>query len=174
MTRLIQLFFDICLFRKGPQDVPASRLLLRIAVGLYVISGAVVLLILEGGGVVRNVSRSLLDLALLAGVAWAALQWYRYPARLGQTLTALTGCGVVFTVIDLPLARWLHLSAMNGSPDAAMPAMLWLLILIWNLLVIAHILRHAVQRPFALGMALAVVYLAANWVFLSWLFPTGR
>ncbi len=36
MYDIIKLLFDICLFKKGPQDVPYSVWLLRILVAIYV------------------------------------------------------------------------------------------------------------------------------------------
>ena len=47
MRALFNLFLDICLFRRGPQDVPASPLLFGLAMLVYLIVG-VVLLSLEG------------------------------------------------------------------------------------------------------------------------------
>jgi hypothetical protein len=37
MNRLIKLFFEICLFRAGPQDVPASDLLLALSLAVYLL-----------------------------------------------------------------------------------------------------------------------------------------
>ncbi len=59
---LIKLFLDICFFKKGPRDVPASSLLLGLAVLAYLIVG-VVLLGLErdwSGAVVEAVVEALM------------------------------------------------------------------------------------------------------------------
>ncbi len=45
MRDLLNLFLDICLFRKGPQDTPASKGLLRMCVSAYALSGFLVLLL---------------------------------------------------------------------------------------------------------------------------------
>lgn len=169
MTQLLRLFFDICLFRRGPQDVPASAWLLRAVLVLYLALG-VVLLALDGSPLWRSVAKALVDLALLTGITWGALSWKQHQARFAQTMTALLGTGVVLSVIALPVARWLFLSTANGGLDP-MAAMIWFLLLLWSLAVIGHVMRHALQGPFALGMLIAVTYLVAQITLLEWLFP---
>lgn len=168
MTQLLRLFFDICLFRRGPQDVPASVWLLRAVLALYLVLG-IVLLTLDGGPVWRSVAKALIDLALLGGITWGALSWRRYQARFAQTMTALLGTGVILSVIALPVVRWLYLSTTAGGPDP-LAAMIWFALLLWSLAVMGHVMRHALQGTFALGMLFAVTYLVAQITLLDLLF----
>ena len=39
MYEIIRLFFDICLFRKGPEDVPHSLMLLQLSIVAYAVIG---------------------------------------------------------------------------------------------------------------------------------------
>ena len=107
MRALFDLFLDICLFRKGPQDVPASAMLLKVCALAYALSGFVVLRLSTPSSIA--IPQILLDLALLAGLLYLALSLRRYPQRFGQTLSALTGVGVLMAVLALPLMVWICL-----------------------------------------------------------------
>lgn len=167
--QLTRLFFDICLFRRGPQDVPASMWLLRVVLALYVGLG-VVMLSVDGGSLWRGIAKALVDLALLTGITWGALSWRRLQARFVQTMTALLGTGVVLSAVALPVVRWLYLSTSAGSVDPA-AAMIWFVLLIWSLAVMGHVMRNALQGSYALGAMFAVGYLVAQITLLDLLFP---
>ena len=67
-------------------------------------------------------------------------------ARLPQTLTALAGTGILFTVLALP--AMVSLDNLNSSGgDASVPALLLLVLIFWNLAVIVHIMRQALVVP---------------------------
>lgn len=171
MKQLLNLFFDICLLRRGPQDVPASVWLLRATLVCYVVLGAV-LLSFSGDPLWRTGVEVVIDLALLSGITWSALSWRRLQARFAQTLTALLGTGVVLYAIDLPVVHWLNVSAVGGRPDP-LAVMIWFVLILWGLTVMGHVMRHALQANFALGMLVAVGYFSAETLLFNLVFPGG-
>ncbi len=62
MRALFELFLDLCLFRKGPQDLPAGMALLKLCLLGYALSGFVVLLLSTPAPVA--ILQILLDLVL--------------------------------------------------------------------------------------------------------------
>lgn len=171
MIQLLNLFFEICLFRRGPQDVPASAVLLRLSVLLYLAAG-VILLAVDGSPLWQSAAKALLDFGLLAGMTWVVLRWRGHQGRFAQTLTALAGTGALLALVALPVVYWLHAGAAAGQVDA-LAALAWFAILIWSLAVIGHILRHALEVALAAAILLAVAYLAVSVVVVGLLFPTG-
>ncbi len=170
MIQLLRLFFDVCLLRRGPQDVPASQWLLRTTVACYLAVG-VVLLTLGGDALWRSTVAAAIDFALLAGITWGALGWRHLQVRFPQTLTTLAGAGVVIYLVELPVVYWLHVSAGDGGRPDPLAALLWFVLLLWSLSVMGHVLRHALRGTFALGMLFSVGYFAIETVLFDLLFP---
>ncbi|WP_045223494.1 hypothetical protein [Methyloterricola oryzae] len=161
---LIQLFIDICLFRRGPQDVPASQLLLGLAVLVYLTVG-VVLLGLEGMSM-EAVLQALVELLILLGFVWGNLKFLRLQKRFVQTAIAMLGADALISSLAIPPVAWMAYSA--GARGAYL---LLLLLMLWHLAVVAHILRHALSRPLGVGIGLAVVYVVASYQVMLTLFP---
>jgi len=171
MRALFDLFFDICLLRRGPQDVPASVSLLWLCVLTYLASGYAALLAGVGAAYpLHALVLALTDLALLAGMSYAVLHALGHRARLTQTLTALTGCGTLLQLIALPLGIWFD-RANAARSGAELPFILWLALLTWSIVVSAHILRHAFAVNFGIGLLYAFAYLFLSWSIADWLLP---
>jgi len=153
----LKLFIDLCLLRAKPDAVPASRFLLGFALTAYT------LMSLALASAHLPLSKALLyalaDIMVLALVTHTLLLLRRFPARLVQTLTALAGTGALFELLALPLLRATELSPLLFG------------LMIWSIAVSAHILRHALSVPFALGMLASLGYVVVNLVVMSALFP---
>jgi hypothetical protein len=162
---LIRLFLDISLFRKGPQDCPASTLLLWLAMGVNLAVGIV--LSLFDMDWVEALVQSLTGFLLLAGFLGAALYLTGKMLRFLQTATAAFGCDSLISATALPLlalAPWL--------PEAAgVVGILLMLLMLWQIAVIGHILHHALSIPFPAGLGLAFVYTALSYRIMMGLFP---
>lgn len=167
---LIKPFFDICLLRQTPQDLPASGLLLGLALGAYTLSGALVSNVTLPAG--TAVLAALTDTALLAGLTAGALHLQHLQGRLSQTLTALAGTGAILAVLAIPLTGWLS-RVQEAGADSSLPRLLLLLLLGWSLAVAGHILRHALSTIFALGLVLAVIFYWISYSILFSLFLGG-
>jgi hypothetical protein len=171
MRALFDLFFDICLLRRGPQDIPASSTLLWLCVLAYLVSGYAALLAGVGAAYpLHSLLLALADLGLLVAMSYIVLRTLGHSARLAQTLTALTGCGTLLQLIALPLGLWFDRAHANHS-GADAPLLLWLLLLFWSITISAHILRHGFGVNFGTGLVYAFAYLFLSWSIADWLLP---
>lgn len=156
MEKLLKVFVDICLLRKGPQDLPASLFLLGVVVAAHWGLGVVFSLFtlppfhaLLGG---------LIGTLLLLGVVQGLLALHRKQPRLLQTATALAGAEVLLGLVALPFSAWVFW----GESDRLVPSLISLLIIVWSVVVASHILRHAlsVSQPAAVLFALGYTLLS--------------
>ena len=102
MLALVRFFWQLCLLRRGPQDLPASAPLLGLLAVLNVLIGAAGTLA-HFGGAPRAFAASLLDALIMAGLVYATLAFAGHRPRLVQVLTAVYGIGVLFGAVFLPL-----------------------------------------------------------------------
>lgn len=167
MHALFNLFLDICLFRKGPQDIPASSILMKLCLLAYGASGFLVLLL--GAPAPVALLQILLDLVLLAGLLHLVLLLNRHPGRFEQTLTALTGAGTLMGLLALPLMQWIIRQGTGG--DTTLPSLLMLGLMVWSVAIIAHILRHALDTSVWAGAMYALGYTVLSWILAGWIGP---
>ena len=161
-------FVDICRLRQGPQTLPNSYVLLVLSVCGYTLSS--VLLATIALPVPDALLWGAVDTALLIALFLTLLWRFALINRSLQTLSALCGTGMLFSLVATPLTLWLHYNSQHHL-DTGIPWLLMLSLLGWNIGVIAHILRHALSTKFVLGLLLAVVYLIVATVILNNLFP---
>jgi hypothetical protein len=162
MLRLITIWLGICLLRTGPQDVPVSRVLLWLSLAAYLLVSFILSLPGYPSAVAARMAG--VDLVLLVVFATVPLYLLDKAARIGQTLTALAGSGA------LPIIRVLFEGQDSGEiPPFA--AMVWLILFGWSLLVVAHIMRHALSVPFAVGLGVAILYTLVAMQVIGTLFP---
>ena len=173
MSALIHLFLDICLFRKGPQDLPSSPALLKLSLAFYGISGILILLIeFTQLNAFYALFLILFDIALLVGLLYGALHVLGYTARFSQTLAALAGVVALLQIITIPLAVWAKQEvARNNNPG--LPSLISLFLLGWAIAVMAHILQHAFSTSRNVGLLYAVAYFAISLMMSNWLLPAS-
>jgi hypothetical protein len=170
MYALFNLFLDICLFRKGPQDVPASLVLLRLTLITYGLSGFFVLLLsvdlLTAGLMV------LIDVGLLSALTYGMLNLWNYRIRFIQTLTALLGTGTLLQLLILPVSIWMA-QELTAARAPEFPWLLSLGLIGWSIAVIAHILHHALSISRSLGLLYTLGYVILSWTISGWLYPVN-
>ena len=170
MRALFELFLAICLLRKGPQDVPASPVLLRLSLLSYGISGVLIPLL----DVSLTVSLLLtgLDMALLTGLAYGLLALRDYRPRFMQTLTALLGTGTLLQLLALPLLFLLKQETVDASAPVWL-VLLWLGLFIWGIVIMAHILRQTLSTSLGVGVLYSLAYVLLYWTLSGWLQPVS-
>ena len=166
MIKLINYFVDVCLLRRGPQDAPASSaLLLLVLIINLVISSIGVSDIIPGA---KAVAAAIVDAIIIIVFLQLVLKLKNRSDRFIQTATATFGTGALLGMLALPLQLAVGSeSAGNGSQSIAI---FYLVLLVWVQVVIGHILRHALNVPFSLGIGLALVYSVLSGVLIQSLF----
>ena len=172
MGKLLSVFFDICLLKAGPQALPASSFLLSATALAGLLTGTIVIADAMGN-VFTAFMAQLLDLLLLALLLLTMLRLKGLESRFTQAATALFGCGALINLVTLPLP--LLAPEEGAGQQAAGPAFfLYLALIIWALVVVGHIFRHAMEIHLVRGILIAVGYFFAVNLAVQMLFlPEG-
>lgn len=169
----LRMFFNICVLRAKPQDIPASIALLGISLFAYFSVNMVMLF--DGVSLPRALLVAIVDTLLLAALVHSALLLRRHGERVPQTLSALAGCGALLSMVAW-VATSLALRVVApevAEPDAATLAALspaqvqfivlvWLPCVAWFVLVFGHILRHSLDVPMLGGVVFAILYVIVS------------
>ncbi|WP_295585272.1 hypothetical protein [uncultured Lamprocystis sp.] len=156
MQALITFFVELCLLRRGPQDLPAAPVLFWVT--LVTDLGAGLLMGLVSGlslglGLVQGIA----ELALTLGLLYAGLYFTGHLGRFIQSATALLGSGALIGFLAvLPLS----MNPQGGDPSnvAALGAFLLLTLVAWSMVVTGHIIRHTFGISLGQGVALAIIF----------------
>jgi hypothetical protein len=166
MLPILDVFLQIALRRRGPEDLPDSQFLLLIAGLAYLATQAVLAMPVYSTASV--ITRSLaLDVLLLCGLLWGMLRLAGRTPRFRQTLTAVLGTGALLGACMLPFNYWIGMAAERGTPSWAGPRIGLLAIISWWIVVNGHIFSRALSAPFAAGLALAIGYFFLNLLVFS-------
>ena len=168
MRAIVNPFIQICLLRQGPQDLPASGILLAIALIAHTVMSIVWSKVTLNA--VSALLSGLLDTGLLVVLTGALLYAQRRSARVIQTLTALAGTGTIITFLALPVSGWLR-GADQSAGEGGFAVFLLLILMGWSLAVVAHIFRHALSIPYFFGLVLAAVFYGISISAFRALFP---
>lgn len=174
MKTLFELFFDICLLRRGPQDLPASPGLLRLAAIVYAV--VALTLALVGSEIGRAAAQVLIDIVLTLAFVHGLLRWKGHAERVVQTLTAMFGVSAILTAMGLPLLFWLRRFVDDQGMVGAggdLPSFLWFLLFMWSLLVSGHILRNALEIRLGTAVLMAGVYTFGSISITGLLLPSA-
>lgn len=156
MLAIVHFFIDLTLLRRAPQDLPASQALL----GVVVLAALCASLLLSGSagvGIGLGLLQAVLDLALMLGALYVALNWLKRAPRFLQTGTALVGADTLIGLLAL-LPLGLVGATAEDSSAFALGALLFLGLVVWSVLVAGHILRHAVGVSLLQGAGIAIGY----------------
>lgn len=160
MSDLLLLIRDLCLRRRGPQDMPYSVRLLLIFIGAELI---IDLLVANALGYTENsLSRFLLITSFKLIALNIVLSLRDLRSRYVQTASALMACSVVFTLMLFPLQFAMTGFTPTTQPQDVTPlqmAAMWLTlgIVVWKVRVDANILRQALNAPAFAAYVLAIV-----------------
>lgn len=156
MQALITFYFELCLLRRAPQDLPASETLFSLVLTAGIAVGVLVGIT---GGVhpLVGFAQSVLEISLMLALLYGGLRLAGHPGRFNQSANALLGTGALIGILALPAVA---LSALaDAETDAAALGTLLLLgVLCWSILVTAHILRHTFALSLGQGIGVAVAY----------------
>jgi len=166
LATLARLYFDIALWRRGPQDLPAVGILLPLTIGVYVLISVAL-------GELTPQLRSgwtphvLSDAAFVALWYWLLLILAHRSERYLQTAAALFGLQTVLAAPSIVCA-WLLQRFAHDAVWLTLAYIGALAVLVWTLVAIGHVLRSALERSLGLCLVLAFAQmLAEELVFLA-------
>ena len=156
MIKLLKVFWDLCALKAAPQDLPASSFLLGLALLAYFLTGVIVAAF--QWSLSQALLAAFLDTVFLTVISRVLLWARMLSARFVQSLTALAGSGAVMTLIALPLVLWQRIVGVTDANVPTLPSWLLMIWMVWNVVVVGHILRHVLSTVLPLGIGLAAVY----------------
>lgn len=163
----------LCRLRGAPEKLPHSPRLLG---ALFVAGSGVDALTGLAIGSSDALAHALLGNAVVFGLCALALAIRRLSNRIVQTATALLGCGLVISLLQLPVALAIGPlpSGADGTPSLSPVAALlsWALLglLAWQVLVFARIVRSAMESTMPFALALVMTWVVAVWALDGVLF----
>lgn len=161
----LQRLVGIALLREGPQDLPASQNLMLL---LALATGAI-----NYPAIVHYTPevQPFLQLGLLLGFnatfVYIALALRNMRPRFVQSMSALFGTDALISAVALPV---LFLLGPPGAGEAdagsGIAAIAFLLLLVWNIAVVNHILRQALDLSRFIGLLVTLGYIFGASVFV--------
>jgi len=164
MFDIIKVLFDICLFKKGPQDLPYSLWLLRLLLVVYVSIRVLMLSIhFDWLDVLLQV---IVDIFLVAGFFWIMLYLARKLGRFYQALSAVLGTDALISFIALP-----GMATMETGHGELWVILVVLVLIGWHWAVTGHIIRNALDKSLSFSLGVAFLYLLGSYQVMALLFP---
>ncbi|TDY00471.1 YIP1 family protein [Thiohalophilus thiocyanatoxydans] len=165
---LVSRFWEICLLRKGPEDTPYSPLLLvLLLVAGYLLDNLRTNLLLPEITAFQLAGILLVHTLFMVLVTVGLLSLFGYRARIIQTLTALSGTSIILSVLILPFN---YISSLNPE-KFTMVLLIIIAVQIWSLVILGHILSHALSVHRLTGVIIAIGYLILGLAALDYLLP---
>ena len=164
MFEIFRLFFDICLLKKGPQDVPPSRLLFWFSLTLYGMVGFLMLHLSVSW--LASLFQLLAEIMILLIFTAGILYLKGKTSRLFPVVTALLGADALISFFALPV-----IASMTIGRTPFFSELVYLALVIWSWLVMGHIFRHALSISLSFGLGVAFVYIFSTLQIMGFLFP---
>lgn len=169
MPAVVEIFRDILMLRRGPQDLPYSAQLLGIVAAICIAVQLPVAWMRDIGAGTVLVSAALW-LAFSLGLLRLLLTLREKGSRFVQAATAFLGCNAAFNAIGIPIALLVGTppqtpEQMTGAQVVA--GLISLPLLVWKVAVDAHVFRHSLDISFGGGVAVALMWILATFALAS-------
>lgn len=151
MQLILKAFLDIIFFKKGPDDIPKSSLLLAMVVGLAVAVNILFYAAVETDYESDQFLEFAIELVKIVSYL-IVLLLFGVMSRATQTVTAIIACNAI-----LGFLMTVVLILSQPLADMALDGVLAWLITIWLILVEGHIISRAIRLHWITGIAIAVV-----------------
>ncbi|MBL1262707.1 hypothetical protein [Candidatus Methylomicrobium oryzae] len=159
MYELIVRLFDICRFKKGPEDLPYSLTMLKILAAAF--AAVRVLMHYRGDNVLGAVFEAAAEVGYIGLFSGVMLRANRHLNRYYQVAGAFFGCFALIGFIAWPAAAMLVTGQSGG-----LAFMLLLGFIVWLCAVTAHIVYHALAPDVLVSLGWALAFLV-GFVLLS-------
>ena len=154
---LLRVFFDICVFRKRPQDILCTDKLFMVTVLMYLVVSAVIFYPAHPS--FAAIIYGTVDSVILVLVTYLFVYLRSVPERWLQSTIALAGTGFIFNLLVLPLL-YFRVYVIQEPTSQPIIEILILLLAFWNIAVTTYIFRHALSSSYLLGLLASLTYIA--------------
>lgn len=164
MYEIIKLYFEICLLKKAPQDIPYSVWLFRITVTIYALTGFMIIFLSTGWW--HGLQQVLMGIVLIITITWIILLLASKTTRFYQTATALFGTDAMLNFFAVPA-----LATITTGQATEISNLILIGLMVWHWLVSGHIFRHALSANLLFGLGVALMYIVSSYWVMATLFP---
>jgi hypothetical protein len=156
VQQFLKVFFDIVLWRRGPQDLPSSMLLVAATLVAYVLVSVLQLALMHESGSAYFVFL-VADPVVLMSWIWIVLKVYRREERYPQTIAAILGSSALISlVLSVPLQVLVGVDAARTATPAAQVLALGLILVF--VLVAGRIVKLATDSNLFTGICVTAIY----------------
>ncbi len=144
------------MLQKGPQHLPSAGFLIVFAAALH-LAISIVPAPLFAQSPVEALTGEVVYLGSSYLLVWLLLRFTGHPERINATLSGLIGSSAVITAVALPVMVLAWGAGADGQITGSQVVVL-VTIVVWEIAVIAHILRQAANLNSIASVAIAVTY----------------
>lgn len=164
MFELIKLITAICFWQKSPKDIPYSLTIWR----LFALNDVLIsFLVLNMRSYwLYALAQAVFGVLLISSFAWLTLFINGKSSRLCQTSCALLGSDALISFCALPA-----IATMTLGQGGLLVLLVMSSIIIWQWLVIGHIMREALTQNLGFSLGLAFLYVLSAYILTALLFP---
>jgi hypothetical protein len=156
VQQFLKVFLDIVLWRRGPQDLPSSTLLVVLTLVAYEAVNLLQIALMEVS-LSEMILYVLVDPVLLMGGLWLVMALFGRRERWPQTVSAVLGCSALLALaVSVPMMLLLG-PRMAGEPSVVVQ-LLALGLVIAFILVVGRIIQLATESNLLTGTAIATTY----------------
>lgn len=150
MADLFLLFFRVAFLASPPQAIPPGRRPFEL--GVFAALATYVFALALDFGIAYATLRAVVDIGLTAALFWVGLVLFGKDARFQQAFGAY--CGAV------SFANLAAVLVYGGAPNAESVGftLAEFVLLVWNLALLGHIVRHSFELPMWVSTVVALVY----------------
>lgn len=164
MYDTVNLLLQICLFKKGPQDIPASTGVFQSLILAYAI--VAFLNLSMSTDELDALFQLSVEIILVLVFAKLILLLTRKSERFIQTASALLGTDALISFFAMP-----GIASITANQMTLLAFVTIVLLMCWHWLVTAHIIRHAISQPFLFALGISFLYVVATYQIMALLFP---
>ena len=167
---VFQKLLALMLLKSAPQDLPYSPQLTGQLAVAYIVSGIIVLhTTINPDDMVAGI---ILGFAVQYAFTLLVLRALNKAARFVQTFCAIMGAGVFFNILSWPIFSVLTTENIDAGMQSTM-SIAFLLVISWEVLVKAHIFRHALEMKMFSALVVSLSLFFISIVLSQLMFPVA-
>ena len=169
---LLAIILGICTLKKGPQDIPESYALQRQLLWAYILLGCMSIFVGSQASIFVAIGQAFLETFALTVFTYLLLSYFSFIHRFKQVISALYASGALISIVSLPFVYQVEILSRDQLPLGLLG---WLVFIImcWSFVVMAHILRQAIQKNLSTCLLLTFCYIYLSYQVINMVFPQG-
>ena len=169
---LLVTILGICTLKKAPRDIPESAVLQRKMLYIYVLAGCTSVYFGSQISPLTAIGQAFLETIILTLFIFLLLRYFSFSHRFNQVISAIYGSGALISGLSLPFIYQVEILSRNQQPLGLLG---WLVFIImcWSFVVMADILRHAIQKNLSTCLLLTFCYIYLSYNIINMIYPQG-